>query len=157
MITDRKLEYNSLYISFTLGKIQFCSLNLTENINITEIDTVITTKNYPRNYPDKSECKISIKLPNNTLAQLQFQEFHVDEDRECENDWLQINGSIINETVLLSSNATIKKDLSGGIRICGSILPPPITVNGNKVNLMFGSDESISRKGVKMVVTNGTN
>ena len=157
MITDRKLEYNSLYISFTLGKIQFCSLNLTENINITEIDTVITTKNYPRNYPDKSECKISIKLPNNTLAQLQFQEFHVDEHQECKNDWIQINGSIINETALLSSNATIKKDNDTVIRICGSISPPPITINGSTVDLLFRSDQSISKRGVKMVVTNGMN
>ena len=103
---------------FTLGKIQFCSLNLTESINVTEIDTVITTKHYPRNYPDESKCKISIKLPNITLAQLQFQEFHVDEHQECKNDWLQINGSIINETALLSTNLTIKKDNDTAIRIC---------------------------------------
>ena len=130
---------------------------MTDSINITEIDTIITTRNYPNNYLDKSKCKIRIELPNNTLLQLQFQEFHVDEHPKCENDWLQINGSIINETELLSTNPTIKKENDTVIRICGSIRPPPITINGSTVDLLFRSDQSISKKGVKMVVTNGMN
>ena len=130
---------------------------MTEISNVTEIDTVITSTDYPKHYKDNSNCKIRIDIPNNTLLQLQFQEFNVEKHPKCIHDWLQINGSIINETELLSTNPTIKKENDTVIRICGSIRPPPITINGSAVDLQFRSDRSISKRGVKMVVTNGMN
>ena len=130
---------------------------MTEISNVTEIDTVITSTDYPKHYKDNSKCKISIDIPNNTLLQLQFQEFNVEKHPKCIHDWLQINGSIINKTGILSANATIKKDSGGGIKICGNIRPPPITVNGSRIDLFFRSDGSISKNGVKLIVTNGTN
>ena len=116
---------------------------------------------------------MTIEFPNNSLIQLQFQDFDIDPnvyksedydyeknayvyDANCKLDWLQIYGNIVDLKAVSTTNATIEIDDDKGIRLCGNTIPTPITVNGSKLNLLFRSDGSIARKGIKMIVTKGT-
>ena len=97
---------------------------------------------YPKNYKHNSNCRLSIEFPNDTQVQLQFLKFDLQNHSNCAYDWLKIIGPLIfpNDT---------------DVKICGNILPSPITAKENKVQLIFRSDGSNSKKGLKMIATIG--
>ena len=169
--TYQRLSKKKFYF---LGKTRFCggASNL-----IKDVGTVIMSPDYPKNYKHNSNCRLSIEFPNDTQVQLQFLKFDLQNHSKCAYDWLNIIGPLIfpdsNSESSEASNLPSDQNLAGedeasrkapilirqandkDVKICGNILPSPITAKENKVQLIFRSDGSNSKKGLKMIATIG--
>ena len=92
---------------------------------------------FPSSYSNNLRCiwTISVK-PERTLT-LKFDDFSVEDDITCRFDFL-----------------LVKKSSQSGLELgkfCGSIKPRFIRVNGNKVWMLFKSDDSVGKKGFRVI------
>ncbi|XP_056391195.1 astacin-like metalloendopeptidase isoform X1 [Hyla sarda] len=106
--------------------------------NLSGPEGVITSPNYPNNYPNNAYCHWNITT--NTRFRVTFTDFDIEsESYNCLFDKLRIfNGRDFNNVYQL-------KDL------CGQDIPSPITSFGNSMQLVFISDSHVVLKGFRVV------
>ena len=121
--------------------IVFCASNESVKINcggtFNGNQYVITSPNYPNNYPNNQNCIYKLNGDPSAKCEqeflFQFIDFNIRTSENCKNDYLQIG----EQNIFCSSK-------SGFRRIKGK---------NNVLNVIFHSDESETAKGFKILVT----
>ena len=93
----------------------------------------ITSPEYPSNYPDSSNVAHIIEVAEEFKIELDIVDFHLERQSLCSYDFLQI---------LDTSGKEIGK-------FCGKKIPPRIISSGNKMTVIFHSDDGSAHKGFK--------
>ncbi|CAM1300261.1 Uncharacterised protein g2655 [Pycnogonum litorale] len=96
----------------------------------TDRDTIIKSPNYPDNYDDGADCKYTIMKADEDICSLRvtFAKFDVESGKDCEFDYLQVNGQ----------------------KLCGQIkdnTQKTFDFRTNQKTLVFHSDSASSRPG----------
>merc|ERR1719318_2177626 len=98
---------------------------------------VIQSTNYPSNYPSKDDLRFPLEVAAGSTIQLTFQDFAVEADPSCQYDYVQV----------------LDTDGSSKAKLCGESVPSPIRSSGNKMTVLFRSDQSVVKKGFKATWT----
>jgi len=98
---------------------------------------VITSVNFPRNYPNYVDKTISIATSPGDFLTIKFTDFALESHRRCSWDWVMIKDGA-GETLLPKT--------------CGRSIPPVIKSDSNnfEVKVIFHSDRSITNKGFRL-------
>ena len=97
---------------------------------------VISSPNFPSNYPDDFTNRDTIQVDAGQVIRLEFTDFDVEIEDACNYDSLTITETSQNgkTTILMEKR-------------CGATLPPVIVSTTNKVNMLFKTDGSETKKG----------
>ncbi|CAI9621346.1 unnamed protein product [Staurois parvus] len=120
------------------------SLPPTGKISVEEcslgLSGVITSPDYPDNYPNNAECHWLIRAAPHTNIRLVFTDFQL-ESQECNFDYVAVlDGNGIEEQVR---------------HYCGTTKPPDITSTSNELHVVFKSDFNIGARGFKAHFSSG--
>ncbi|KAK9396207.1 cubilin [Crotalus adamanteus] len=95
---------------------------------------VLTSPNYPNNYPDKMVCIYKIHVSNNKQIALHFTNFSLENGAMCLQDYLEIRDGGYETSPLLG-------------KYCGSLLPPVTISHSNNLWIKFVSDIYLTSTG----------
>ncbi|XP_048237900.1 cubilin-like isoform X1 [Haliotis rufescens] len=109
---------------------------------LTGMTGVVTSPNYPNNYPHQRECEWTITVPSGNQILLNFTDFAMEYHPNCNFDYVEIR-----------NGGYSTSPLSG--RYCGSSTPPSIVSHSNQMYIKFKSDASFSARGF-MISYDGT-
>ncbi|PIK43871.1 bone morphogenic protein 1 [Apostichopus japonicus] len=101
---------------------------------ITDVSGVITSPNFPDNYPKRKQCSWHIIATPGHRVELDFDEFDLEAHQECAYDHVRIYDGDSDERLGLGT-------------FCGHHLPDDILSSGNHMFISFYSDASVSRPG----------
>ncbi|KAJ1182621.1 hypothetical protein NDU88_007808 [Pleurodeles waltl] len=102
---------------------------------------IITSKNYPQNYPAKVDCGYYIWAAEGKKISLTFTDFDLEPHLPyCRLDYLVIFDGPTNRAPLIG-------------RYCGSGPVPPVVSSGNLLVLQFHSDRSVEKRGFQATYT----
>uniref|UniRef100_A0A8C0J8V6 Cubilin n=1 Tax=Chelonoidis abingdonii TaxID=106734 RepID=A0A8C0J8V6_CHEAB len=100
----------------------------------TDATGVLTSPNYPRNYPVKTECIYRIRVETNKQIALHFTNFILEGNKFCSSDYVEIRDGGYETSPVLG-------------KYCGSTLPPVIISHSNRLWIKFVSDVYGTRTG----------
>ena len=122
-VEEREFSYNWCWNSKFVKVVKTCPFS-EEHLDRFLATGVVTSPNFPGNYPNSLEKTETIQVEQGLILLLQFTAFDVEsEDGWCD-DTLTITDS---DGIILMHER------------CGSTLPPSITSNSNSVNLLFST------------------
>ena len=93
---------------------------------------VVTSPNYPNNYPNNLQRTETIQIGEGLILSLEFNAFDIEDDSSCYDDHLTITDNY--GTTLMEKN-------------CGSSLPAAMTSISNTVKIMFSTDSYRTESG----------
>uniref|UniRef100_A0A8C9LFB5 Cubilin n=1 Tax=Pavo cristatus TaxID=9049 RepID=A0A8C9LFB5_PAVCR len=128
-VTDHSISsegFSANYISLDASKV--CSHNYNTDTG------VLTSPNYPDNYPVQTECIYTITVGINRQIVLRFTNFTLEGNLRCTEDYIEIRDGGYETSPYLG-------------KYCGTGLPPVIISHGNKLRIKFVSDIFGTRKG----------
>ena len=108
-----------------------------------DIPGIITSPNYPRNYPHNTECIWLLRGTPGRQITFTFTNFDIESHSSCRYDFVEIRQGD-------NSNSS----LAG--RYCGTNLPNTVTSFGNSLYVRFLSDTSTSGTGFRATYTTAT-
>ena len=101
---------------------------------------VISSPNFPGNYPNDFNHTETIQVDAGQVIRFEFTDFDVEFEDTCRYDFLTISETSENgETTILPVWPWEKG--------CGTSLPPVMVSTTNKVNILFKTDGSVTKKG----------
>uniref|UniRef100_A0A8C3I7Z9 Cubilin n=1 Tax=Chrysemys picta bellii TaxID=8478 RepID=A0A8C3I7Z9_CHRPI len=100
----------------------------------TDATGVLTSPNYPRNYPVQTECIYRIRVETNKQIALHFTNFTLEGNKLCSMDYVEIRDGGYETSPVLG-------------KYCGSTLPPVIISHSNRLWIKFVSDVYGTRTG----------
>ena len=95
----------------------------------------LKSANYPANYPDKTDRTYILETDQGSTIKLTFEAFSLEASGlfgKCDHDYVKVIDS--DDTTEVAS-------------ICGDERPEPFTSQGNKLTIIFYTDESINKEG----------
>ncbi|XP_030834881.1 bone morphogenetic protein 1 homolog isoform X1 [Strongylocentrotus purpuratus] len=95
---------------------------------------IITSPNYPDNYPKRKECTWHISANPGHKIVLSFDDFDLEQHQECTYDRVQVFDGDSDEGQVLG-------------RYCGATIPDAVVSSSNHMFIRFYSDASVSRSG----------
>ncbi|XP_068098520.1 CUB domain-containing protein 2 [Hyperolius riggenbachi] len=108
---------------------------------LTGLSGVITSPDYPDNYPNNAECRWLIRAAPHSKIRLVFMDFQL-ESQECNFDYVAVvDGSDLEDKQVL--------------HYCGSSKPPDITSSSSELHVVFKSDFNIGARGFKAYFSSG--
>uniref|UniRef100_A0A8B9CHJ0 Cubilin n=1 Tax=Anser brachyrhynchus TaxID=132585 RepID=A0A8B9CHJ0_9AVES len=128
-VTDHSISsegFSAHYISMDASKV--CSHNYSTETG------VLTSPNYPNNYPVRTECIYTITVGINRQIVLRFTNFTLEGNKRCTEDYVEIRDGGYETSPPLG-------------KYCGTDLPPVIISHGNKLWIKFVSDIFGTRQG----------
>ena len=96
---------------------------------------VVTSPNYPTNYPNNLRQTNTIEVEEGLIVEMQFTAFDVESHSTCRYDYLTIKNG--DGTTLME-------------KTCGSSLPAAVTSTSNIVEIYFHTDHIVSRSGWRL-------
>uniref|UniRef100_W5MX16 Cubilin n=1 Tax=Lepisosteus oculatus TaxID=7918 RepID=W5MX16_LEPOC len=93
-----------------------------------------SSPNYPLPYHPNAECYWTLKAPGGSLIQLQFGDFHLESNSNCNYDYLAV----------YDGNSSDSRPLA---KLCGNELPAPIRSSREKMYIKLRTDNSVSAGG----------
>ncbi|XP_062489682.1 cubilin isoform X1 [Pezoporus occidentalis] len=118
--------FSANYISLDASKV--CSHNYSTETG------VLTSPNYPNNYPVQTECIYTITVEINRQIVLNFTDFTLEGNKRCTQDYVEIRDGGYETSPSLG-------------RYCSTDLPPLIISHSNKLWIKFVSDRFGTRRG----------
>ncbi|XP_044769970.1 CUB domain-containing protein 2 [Neomonachus schauinslandi] len=101
---------------------------------------VLTSPDYPDNYPNNVECHWVIHASGPATVKLVFVDFQVEGSEECTYDYVAVLGG---------------PGPAHGHRYCGSTRPPTLVSLGHELQVVFKSDFNIGGRGFKAYYFSG--
>lgn len=101
---------------------------------LTGLSGVLTSPDYPNNYPNNVECRWVIRAVGPTTVKLVFMDFQVEGNEECTYDYVAVLGG---------------PGPDHGQHYCGSTRPPTLVSLGHELQVVFKSDYNIGGRGFK--------
>ena len=136
------LKTNSIDVFFIS-----CLASITINCGntITEVvdETIISSPNYPSNYPNNRMCQTVVRFAQGKRVSLEFFAFNLQNHPSCSDDWLEIR-----------DGSTSDADLIGS-KLCGNQVPGTIVSSGNTLYIGFRSDGSVTSSGFQLEIKVG--
>ena len=105
--------------------------------------TTIVSPNYPGDYENDLDCRVTIKFSEAQKVSIVFETFDVEGrngEEICDSDWLEIRDGASASSPELRSN------------LCESAVPGIIQSKGNLLTLIFHSNEDIVKTGFKIKI-----
>ena len=139
-----KLQFFQMYNNHNCAK---TSRNMPIAHSIWNTTGVVSSPNFPGNYPANIERKETIKVEQGLLLLLQFTAFDIqftDEFLTTCSDHLTIMDEDGTTLMEKSCGSHFNGSILFGDKMIGSFLPVPIRSRSNIVNLTFSSDSSIN-------------
>ncbi|XP_006879874.1 PREDICTED: CUB domain-containing protein 2 [Elephantulus edwardii] len=101
---------------------------------------VLTSPEYPNNYPNNVECRWVIRAAGPATVKLVFVDFQVEGNEECTYDYVAVLGG---------------PGPARGHHYCGSTRPPTLVSLGHELQVVFKSDFNIGGRGFKAYYFSG--
>lgn len=101
---------------------------------LTGLSGVLTSPEYPNNYPNNVECHWVIRAAGLTTIKLVFVDFQVEGNEECTYDYVAVLGA---------------PGPAHGHHFCGGTRPPTLMSLGHELQVVFKSDFNIGGRGFK--------
>ncbi|XP_054716859.1 tolloid-like protein 1 [Uloborus diversus] len=108
--------------------------------HISSTDGVVSSPNYPDNYPSRKECTWRFDATPGHRIKLVFDSFELEPHQECAYDHVALYDGDSAESPLLG-------------RFCGSKVPHPILSTAHTMLMAFRSDPSVQRNGFRATHT----
>ncbi|CAK7317757.1 CUB domain-containing protein 2 [Vulpes lagopus] len=107
---------------------------------LTGLSGVLTSPEYPDNYPNNMECHWVIRASGAATVKLVFVDFQLEGNEECTYDYVAVlEGSVP----------------AHGHHYCGSTRPPTLVSLGHELQVIFKSDFNIGGRGFKAYYFSG--
>ncbi|XP_036767041.2 CUB domain-containing protein 2 [Manis pentadactyla] len=107
---------------------------------LTGLSGVLTSPEYPNNYPNNMECRWVVRTTGPTTVKLVFVDFQVEGNEECTFDYVAVLGG---------------PGPAHGHHYCGSTRPPTLVSLGHELQVVFKSDFNIGGRGFKAYYYSG--
>ncbi|XP_055498218.1 CUB domain-containing protein 2 [Leucoraja erinacea] len=109
---------------------------------LTGLSGMLSSPEYPDNYPNNAECRWFIRVSNQSVINLIFYDFHLESNEDCSFDYVAMfDGSSLNAR-------------HWG-HYCGGTRPPDIISSANELLVVFKSDFNIGARGFKAFYFSG--
>ncbi|XP_043916230.1 cubilin-like [Protopterus annectens] len=95
---------------------------------------VLTSPNYPNNYPNNRDCVYRIVVESNKQIRLNFTDFRLESGTNCQFDFVEIRDGGYETSPLIG-------------KYCGTTSPPSILSHSNRIWIRFRSDSVINYPG----------
>uniref|UniRef100_A0A8D0H922 CUB domain containing protein 2 n=1 Tax=Sphenodon punctatus TaxID=8508 RepID=A0A8D0H922_SPHPU len=109
---------------------------------ITGLSGSIMSPDYHENYPNDAECHWVIRAAPNSVIKLVFADFHMENNEECNFDYVAIFDGPTMENTLLN-------------HYCGNTKPPDVASSSHELLVVFKSDFNIAGRGFKAYFFSG--
>ncbi|XP_060075561.1 cubilin-like [Ylistrum balloti] len=130
---DSSIAHEGFTASYvTLNASTVCGRSLTTSTG------VITSPNFPDNYPHQRDCIWTIVAPSNIQILLNVTDFQLESHTNCMFDFLEIRNGGFDDSPLVN-------------RYCGNTIDTIIRSHSNRMWLKFQSDSSLSARGFRIV------
>ena len=106
---------------------------------------VVTSPDYPSNYPNDLEETKTIEVEQGMIMSLEFTAFDVERNSKCVYDHLTILDD--NGAILMEKSCGSDGNLVIGGKKLNSTMPPKVWSRSNKVNFVFVTDGGGTRPG----------
>uniref|UniRef100_A0A674HXW0 CUB domain-containing protein n=1 Tax=Terrapene triunguis TaxID=2587831 RepID=A0A674HXW0_9SAUR len=110
---------------------------------LTGLSGMITSPDYPENYPNNAECRWIIRAVPNSIIKLVFADFQMENNEGCNFDYVAVYDGPTMGDMHLS-------------HYCGNMKPPDIVSSTHELLLVFKSDFNIGGRGFKAYFFSGT-
>lgn len=107
---------------------------------LTGLSGVLTSPEYPNNYPNNVECRWVIRAAGPATVKLVFVDFQVEGSADCTYDYVAVLGA---------------PGPARGHHYCGSSRPPTLVSRGYELQVVFKSDFNIGGRGFKAYYFSG--
>lgn len=107
---------------------------------LTGLSGVLTSPEYPNNYPNNVECRWVIQAMGPAAVKLAFMDFQVEASETCTYDYVAVHGG---------------RGPPHGQHYCGSTRPPTLVSLGHELQVVFKSDFNIGGRGFKAYYFSG--
>lgn len=107
---------------------------------LTGLSGVLTSPEYPNNYPNNVECRWVIQAMGPAAVKLAFMDFQVEASETCTYDYVAVRGG---------------RGPAHGQHYCGSTRPPTLVSLGHELQVVFKSDFNIGGRGFKAYYFSG--
>ncbi|XP_016041459.2 CUB domain-containing protein 2 [Erinaceus europaeus] len=107
---------------------------------LTGLSGVLTSPEYPSNYPNNAECHWVIRATGPATIKLVFEDFQVEANEGCTYDYVAVLGG---------------PGPTRGHHYCGSARPPTLKSLGRELQVIFKSDFNIGGRGFKAYFFSG--
>ena len=109
-------------------------------INDPSVTGVLTSPNYPNNYPNSIECEWVLNVPSTDNVEFTFTNISIEQHYHCQWDYLE-----------LRDGGAASSSLIG--RYCGDRLPTPykFITNGSQMYVKLRADATETRKGFRAI------
>lgn len=107
---------------------------------LTGLSGVLTSPEYPSNYPSSMECRWVIRASGPAAIKLVFMDFQVEDSEGCPYDYVAVLGV---------------PGPAEGHRYCGRTRPPTLVSLGRELQVVFKSDFNIGGRGFKAYYFSG--
>lgn len=110
---------------------------------LTGLSGLITSPDYPDNYPNNAECHWVIQATSNSVIKLIFVDFQMENNEQCNFDYVAIfDGPTMGDPLISHS--------------CGIRKPPDVASSTHELLVVFKSDFNIAGRGFKAYFFSGT-
>ncbi|XP_038270665.1 CUB domain-containing protein 2 isoform X1 [Dermochelys coriacea] len=109
---------------------------------LTGLSGVITSPDYPENYPNNAECRWIIRAVPDSVIKLVFADFQMENNEGCNFDYVAVYDGPTMGNMHLS-------------HYCGSMKPPDIVSSTHELLMVFKSDFNIGGRGFKAYFFSG--
>uniref|UniRef100_A0A4W3IDA2 CUB domain containing protein 2 n=1 Tax=Callorhinchus milii TaxID=7868 RepID=A0A4W3IDA2_CALMI len=103
---------------------------------LTGLSGLLSSPQYPDNYPNNAECRWVMQVSNSTVVSLVFYDFQLEKSEDCSFDYVS----------LFDGPSVSHRHLG---HFCGGTKPPDIVSSTNQLLLVFKSDFNIGGRGFK--------
>ena len=110
------------------------------NVNFANSSGVILSPHYPGYYPPVTRCHWTINVPPGNIIKLRFLEFQLEDHPSCYNDFIEVYSGLANARRKIG-------------RYCGQRFPAFLLSSSNIMEIMFVSNEKVTRSGMKLYYT----
>uniref|UniRef100_A0A8C3F7U3 CUB domain containing protein 2 n=1 Tax=Chrysemys picta bellii TaxID=8478 RepID=A0A8C3F7U3_CHRPI len=110
---------------------------------LTGLSGMITSPDYPENYPNNAECRWIIRAVPNSIIKLVFTDFQMENNEGCNFDYVAVYDGPTMGDMHLS-------------HYCGNMKPPDIVSSTHELLVVFKSDFNIGGRGFKAYFFSGT-
>lgn len=107
---------------------------------LTGLSGVLTSPEYPNNYPNNAECRWVIRAAGPATVKLVFVDFQVEGSADCTYDYVAVLGA---------------PGPARGHHYCGRARPPTLVSQGHELQVVFKSDFNIGGRGFKAYYFSG--
>uniref|UniRef100_A0A7E4UNF5 Cubilin n=1 Tax=Panagrellus redivivus TaxID=6233 RepID=A0A7E4UNF5_PANRE len=111
---------------------------------------LITTPNYPKDYPSNANCIWDIIVPYGYHVKLEFEDFDVQLSRNCDKDFVILSQEYQSRALApLGDYYFYFEHEDKQPTVCGNEVPKPFVAESNRIRLNFTTDASTSGRGFK--------